>query len=187
MRARITDLKEKLTHLPGLAPHSIAPPPLILCEEEAHLGRPSLSMLLGAHAGTRLLMPPQVASDDADGVSAEVDPDTVLQNVDVLGIYFSASWCPACRQTTPLIANAYKTLRARGAKFQIVFVSQDGSDTEFDQYRSAMPWPALPFGGNLPAILAQAFHVAAIPCLVLLDADGNLLSTDGVRLLRKHT
>ena len=109
----------------------------------------------------------------------------MLQGVEVLGFYFSASWCPACRQTTPLIASSYKALRSRGSAFEIVFVSQDGSETEFDQYRSSMPWPAMPFGGSLPAILAQAFHVSAIPCLVLLDADGNLLSTDDVRLLRK--
>ena len=187
IRGRIADLKEKLSHLPGAAPHSVAPPPLILCDEESHLGRPSLAMLLGAAAGTRLLMPPEMGSSASPASSAEVEPDALLQGVDVLGFYFSASWCPACRQTTPLIASAYKALRSRGCAFQVVFISQDGSEAEFDQYRSAMPWPALPFGGNLPAILAQAFHVAAIPCLVLMDADGNLLSTDGIRLLRKHT
>lgn len=69
----------------------------------------------------------------------------------------------------------------------MVYVSQDGSEEEYNQYRASMPWPALPFGGNLPAILASAFYVSTIPCLVLMDADGNLLSTDGVRLLRKHT
>jgi thiol-disulfide isomerase/thioredoxin len=105
----------------------------------------------------------------------------------VLGLYFSASWCPACRSATPALAQAYKALRARGKQLQIVFVSQDSSEADFESYRATMPWLAMPHGGNLPALLAALYHVSAIPCLVLLDAEGTLVSTDGLRLLRKHT
>ena len=65
--------------------------------------------------------------------------------------------------------------------------SQDGSEADYDTYRQSMPWPSLPYGGALPALLAEIFHVASIPCLVLLSKEGALISTDGVRLLRKHT
>lgn len=104
----------------------------------------------------------------------------------VLGLYFSSAWSPACRSTTPLIASVYKALRARGKKLQLVYVSQDGSEEEYNAYRASMPWPALPYGGSLPALLAEIFHVPSIPCIVLLSQDGALISTDGVRLLRKH-
>ena len=104
----------------------------------------------------------------------------------MVGLFFAASWCPACRSTTPALASAYKALRARGHKLQIVFVSQDAEPADFDAHRTAMPWPALPHGGTLPALLAEIFHVASTPCLVLLNGDGALISTDGVRLLRKH-
>lgn len=55
VREQILELRQKLTHLPGLAAHSVAPPPLILCDAEAHLARPSLAILLGGRAGGRLL------------------------------------------------------------------------------------------------------------------------------------
>ena len=47
-RERIQKLQTTLLSKPGAAPSSTAPPPLILCESDAHLGRPSLAALLGA-------------------------------------------------------------------------------------------------------------------------------------------
>ena len=120
------------------------------------------------------------------GASGQVGVEETLAEVEVLGLYFAASWCPSCRSTTPMIASAYKMLRGRGKALQIVFVSQDSTEADFETYRRAMPWPALPHGGSLPALLAEVLHVASIPCLVLLNKDGALVSTDGVRLLRKH-
>ena len=52
----------------------------------------------------------------------------------VIGFYFSAFWCPPCRQFTPLLADTYKELRKRGSKFQIVFLSSDKSEDEMMQY-----------------------------------------------------
>ena len=85
----------------------------------------------------------------------------------MIGLYFAASWCPACRSTTPLLASTYNALRHRGKGLQILLVSQDASESDFDIYRRAMPWPALPHGGAYPALLAEVFHVGAMPCLVL--------------------
>ena len=119
--------------------------------------------------------------------AAELEPVEVVAGAEVLGLYFSAAWCPACRRTTPLVASAYSAIRSRGHQLQIVYVSQDASEAEFDQYRAAMPWPALPFGGTRAALLAEAFSVQSIPTLVLLRPDGTLISTDGIRLMRKHT
>ena len=47
------------------------------------------------------------ASGDAVG-ALEQSPEELLEKVEVLGLYFAAAWCPACRSTTPMIASAYK-------------------------------------------------------------------------------
>ena len=52
VREKIAAVKKKLASLPGGALTDIAPPPLILSETDAHLGRPSLATLLGDGAGT---------------------------------------------------------------------------------------------------------------------------------------
>jgi thiol-disulfide isomerase/thioredoxin len=61
-------------------------------------------------AGPQLEPPP-------DG--GEVHPAIVAGSADVLGLLFAASWCTPCTQTVPLLAAAYKTLRARGKRFEI--------------------------------------------------------------------
>ena len=49
-----------------------------------------------------------------------------------------------------------------------------------------MPWPSLALGSGLPAYLGHRYGVTSIPTLVLLSRAGDLISTDGVRLLRRH-
>lgn len=171
--SEMSDMREALAHIAGASAEH-APPPLILCEADVHLFRPSLEVLLGPE-----LLPPFCGE--------EVSPAEVLRGVEVLGLYFAASWCTPCSEVTPLIASAYKSLRARGKGLQIVLVPQDTSDEEFERFHSKMPWPSLPLGGLLPALLVQRYMVTGLPCLVLLDSTGALISTDGLRLLRRHT
>lgn len=61
-----------------------------------------------------------------------------------VGIYFSAHWCPPCRGFTPKLAEFYKKLHTE-KNFEIVFVSSDKSEDEFQKYHKEMPWLALPF------------------------------------------
>jgi len=49
----------------------------------------------------------------------------------VIGIYFSAHWCPPCRGFTPKLAEAYsKDLQGKG--LEIVFVSADEEEKVFE-------------------------------------------------------
>lgn len=62
-----------------------------------------------------------------------------------LGLYFSAHWCPPCRSFTPELARKYTKYKQQYPSFEIVFVSSDRSENDFDSYFSEMPWLALPF------------------------------------------
>jgi hypothetical protein len=63
---------------------------------------------------------------------------------------------------------------------------QDTDEASLDECRSVMPWPSLALGSGLPAYLGQRYGVSSIPSLVLLSRAGDLISIDGVRLLRRH-
>ncbi|KAK3933257.1 Nucleoredoxin [Frankliniella fusca] len=43
----------------------------------------------------------------------------------VLGVYFSAHWCPPCKAFTPQLVNTYNAVRERGHSFEVIFVSSD--------------------------------------------------------------
>ncbi|CAE8606321.1 unnamed protein product, partial [Polarella glacialis] len=47
-----------------------------------------------------------------------------LTSSDVIAFYFSAHWCPPCRQFTPLLKKFQETLLSHGEKsLKIIFVS----------------------------------------------------------------
>eukprot|EP00667_Euglena_gracilis_P008774 EG_transcript_8894 len=111
----------------------------------------------------------------ADG---PVDTSEVLSGKKV-GLYFSAHWCPPCRGFTPQLAKAYTTtLREKG--LEVVFVSSDKEESEFQSYFKTMPWLALPFAEReKKAALSKKFKVNGIPTLVILDSDGTLITLEG--------
>lgn len=98
----------------------------------------------------------------------------------IVGIYFSAHWCPPCRAFTPQLADFYNRMKALGRNLEIVFASSDRDQESFDDYRAEMPWLALPFAEqNIKEALSQQFGVSGIPSLIFLNADGSILSNDG--------
>jgi|EP00670_Eutreptiella_braarudii_P010037 thiol-disulfide isomerase/thioredoxin len=100
-------------------------------------------------------------------------------NGKVVAIYFSAHWCPPCRQFTPKLAEWYKkSLKEKG--LEVVFVSRDNDDATFKDYYATMPWTALPFSEkNARETLQKKFNISGIPTLVILDTDGQSITTDG--------
>jgi len=98
----------------------------------------------------------------------------------VVGIYFSAHWCPPCRGFTPKLAEVYKGLKAKGKPFEIVFVSSDRDEESFAEYFGEQPWLALPYAEReKKGSLSKKYKVSGIPTLVIVDEEGGTISTDG--------
>jgi len=98
-------------------------------------------------------------------------------DVKAVGFYFSAHWCPPCRQFTPKLAEFYKEAQENSKEFQIIFVSSDRDEESFNEYRKTMPWPAVPL--NSGAVLKEYFQCSGIPSLVILSSDGKILTRRG--------
>jgi nucleoredoxin len=69
--------------------------------------------------------------------------DSTLKSAQLIGIYFSAHWCPPCRGFTPVLANFYNEINKNEKIFEIVFSSCDNSEEQYRDYLSKMPWIAL--------------------------------------------
>lgn len=96
-----------------------------------------------------------------------------------IGIYFSAHWCPPCRGFTPKLAEMYKsTFQAKG--LEIVFASSDKDEAAWKEYYAEMPWLALPYSNReIKDALSKKFKVRGIPSFVILDSEGNTITTEG--------
>lgn len=97
-----------------------------------------------------------------------------------LGLYFSAHWCPPCRQFTPVLVDTYNKMKAENKDFEIIFVSRDHDKQSMLGYmdEAQMPWLAVPFNGSRRDKLSETFGVSGIPKLVIIDGEGKIVSTD---------
>ncbi|RHY69452.1 hypothetical protein DYB30_006632 [Aphanomyces astaci] len=107
-----------------------------------------------------------------------------------LGLYFSASWCGPCQNFTPVLAEAYAAAKAAGNELEIVFVSGDRSQGDFDGYLKKMPWLAIPFESASAVYeeLGEVYDVEGIPHLVVLGPNRGptrpVVNKDAVSVVR---
>lgn len=99
-----------------------------------------------------------------------------------VALYFSAHWCGPCRRFTPTLItyrNRYKD------HFEVVFISSDRSAKDQLSYmtRSGMPWPALAWQSPSAAHLKEKFRISSIPALIILTANGEILTREGRRFV----
>eukprot|EP00277_Geminigera_cryophila_P026977 CAMPEP_0179463624 /NCGR_PEP_ID=MMETSP0799-20121207/45644_1 /TAXON_ID=46947 /ORGANISM="Geminigera cryophila, Strain CCMP2564" /LENGTH=123 /DNA_ID=CAMNT_0021267001 /DNA_START=159 /DNA_END=528 /DNA_ORIENTATION=+ len=76
-----------------------------------------------------------------------------------------------------------------GKAIQIVFVSSDRDEAQFQEYFETMPWLALPFGErDLKQTLSSKYGVNGIPKLVLLDGETcKVITGDGRNVIAEIT
>lgn len=103
------------------------------------------------------------------------NPD--LGNKKYLLVYYSAHWCPPCRAFTPDLVRWYRSMRKYQDQFELIFMSSDKSEEEMKEYMidAKMPWPAFAFG-KTPGSPLRQFAGSGIPCLVILDENGGVVS-----------
>ena len=106
-----------------------------------------------------------------------------LASAEVIGIYFSAHWCPPCRQFTPKLVKTYNAMKSRGAPIEILFISADKSKEEFDSYFASMPWIAHPSPADCG--LQGEFSISGLPSLIFIKTDGTVITQDGRELVNR--
>lgn len=104
--------------------------------------------------------------------------DQALEKKKLIALYFSARWCGPCRKFTPELVEYYNRVTPAHPEFEIVFVSADRSEPAMQAYMNdfQMPWPALQFDKVAANTAIRKYAGQGIPCLVLLDGAGKVLS-----------
>lgn len=121
--------------------------------------------------GLAALLPETLVDANGDEVAAETLAGKLV------GLYFSAKWCPPCRRFTPSLVD----FRDRHHdSFEVVFVSADHDEKAQQDYMRSyrMQWPAVPFGSDAGE-LQKRYGIRGIPTLVILDADGGTVTASG--------
>ena len=103
-----------------------------------------------------------------------------LSNCKIVGLYFTAHWCPPCRTFTPKLISLYKAANSQEKVMEIAFVSFDRDSETMNNYFEEMPWSAVPYSDqNLRTSLGDKYGVTGIPALIVFKSNGTLISSDG--------
>ena len=115
----------------------------------------------------------------SQGKTGEVAVTQLPEENEFIGLYFSAHWCPPCRQFTPMLAEFYKNVNKDKKQVEIIFVSSDHNQKDFDDYFATMPWIAVPFDSDNKELLGDQYGIQGIPTLLIFDKKGKLVDQAG--------
>lgn len=102
-------------------------------------------------------------------VDGKKEPHKLWKGTEYVAYYFSASWCPPCRKTTPpLVAEYQRMLDAEGMPVEIVLVGADNSEEDLLAYmkKYGMKWPAVQWGSQE---VLEGYASAGIPHLAIVE------------------
>lgn len=111
-----------------------------------------------------------------DGKPVAID---AAQPPDYLLLYFSASWCPHCREFTPDLVRFHGDHRGDvGKRFDVIWVSDDHTAGALRDYavKAAMPWAAVAFDQLAMVPCTRAHAGPGVPDLVIVDRSGALVA-----------
>jgi len=113
----------------------------------------------------------------ADGSSVEAD--SALAGKEIILYYFSAHWCPPCRQFTPMLKDFYGEVEDQNV--EIVFVSSDRSAEDMLTYmkESHGDWLGVEHSSGLGQSLKEKYGISGIPTLIVVKVDGTVVTKDG--------
>ena len=116
--------------------------------------------------------------EELDGKKDKVKLSDVKESP-LIGVYFSAHWCPPCRRFTPVLSSFYNAANKNTKNIEIIFVSFDRNEEGFKEYYDSMPWLSFPFNSDQKMQFAKDFEIFGIPALLVFDKDGKLIDNDG--------
>ena len=80
---------------------------------------------------------------------------------------------------TPILAEFYSDVNDKDQLLEIVYIPFDKTKEEYEDFRKAMPWLALPYDDPKKEALTKEYKIIGIPHLVVLKPDGTVVVPNG--------
>lgn len=103
----------------------------------------------------------------------------------LIGILFSAEWCPPCQGFGPILINFYKEVNKTKKEMEIVLCSSDKDEASFKAHLESLPWPAIPYDSDAQNDLYDQFEVVGVPVLVVINNKGDVIDAKARNTIQK--
>lgn len=116
-----------------------------------------------------------------DAHGRQVAVEEVLAGGKYIGIYVGAEWASTC---APFVANLKRVHDKVNEKsmlpvLEVVYVSADKTQEQFDGFMRECPWVAVPFSElKLRKKIMSIYKAATLPKFILLSPSGKVLTDD---------
>nr|CAD2164704.1 unnamed protein product [Meloidogyne enterolobii] len=136
---------------------------------------PTISLFYSKNKMSQVLAGQKIILKDESKANAEE-----YLNDKVVGLYFSAMWCPPCRAFTPKLKKFYEDLKAAGKNFEVIFVSRDRTANDLKEYYNDHhgAWTYLEFGDPKIDEFLSKYEVKTIPTFRIIKPDGTVVIED---------
>ncbi|GMN42010.1 hypothetical protein TIFTF001_011222, partial [Ficus carica] len=101
----------------------------------------------------------------------------------IVGIYFNSSFGDYYGHCTSRLVEIYEELAVSKGDFEVVFVSLDDSNENFNSFFAKMPWLAIPFGETKDIMKRLGKTLRVWAPLLIIDSDGKIATVDGITLV----
>uniref|UniRef100_A0A0N5B9A3 protein-disulfide reductase n=1 Tax=Strongyloides papillosus TaxID=174720 RepID=A0A0N5B9A3_STREA len=107
----------------------------------------------------------------------------------IVGLYFTASWCPPCQKFTPKLKKLHDQLVKLGKPFTVVVITKDKEEELFEEYyeEKMSTFNYFEFGNPKHQELIEKYEAKTIPCLRIIKSDGTVAVNDGVTDVREKS
>ncbi len=101
----------------------------------------------------------------------------IVNDAKYVALYFSAHYCGPCRKFTPMFSVLYEDRPTKD--IEVIFISNDTSNDEFNEYFEDMPWYAVPFDLDELDKIKTHYDVSGIPRVIVIDSQtGEIVNND---------
>jgi len=112
----------------------------------------------------------------------KADPVEMLTNKGTV-LFFGAHWSEPSRSFLPKLHFFHELNADVKRDYQIIFCSLDKSEDDYMTYIEEMPWWCLPYAPSTLPKLVTSLQANTMPHLVVIDAEGKIITKDAVGAL----
>lgn len=112
------------------------------------------------------------------------DPIQVLTNKGTV-LYFGAHWSEPCNKFLQKLHFFRELNQKVKTDYEIIFCSLDKSEEDYNKYIADMPWWCLPYATSTLPKLVASLQANRVPHLVVIDAEGKIITKEGVNALEQ--